>query len=169
MDTMLSNRWRTDRANLYISASFGKAEVAATDHIDSTYIGFAAGEDDNYVLTFTSLIGDSLYLQDTENDSVLAITEGGRYVFYATPKTDNSNRFRVLTERPQRQLLPCLPMYLSLCATPNSPLLYIRLAVCCYGRLPMVRFLQQGCRQECISCAMEIQVLKLYTIEPITD
>lgn len=112
-------------ANLYISASFGKAEVAATDHIDSTYVGFAAGEDDNYVLTFTSLIGDSLYLQDTENDSVLAITEGGRYVFYATPKTDNSNRFRVLTERPQKTT-PTVPtdVPVSMCDTQQPVALY---------------------------------------------
>lgn len=89
-------------ANLYVSVPFGNAEVAATDHIDSTYIGFASGGDDTYTLTFTSLRGDSLYLQDTANDSVMVITENGQYRFYATPKTDTPNRFRVLTERPHK-------------------------------------------------------------------
>lgn len=95
-------------ANLYVSAPFGNAEVAATDHIDSTYIGFASGGDDTYTLTFTSLRGDSLYLQDTANDSVMVITENGQYRFYATPKTDTPNRFRVLTERPHKTI-PTVP------------------------------------------------------------
>ena len=95
-------------ANLYISMPFGKAEVAATDNADSTSVGFAAGEDDSYTLTFTSLTGDSLYWQDTENDSVFAIKEGGQYTFYATPKQDVPNRFRILTKRPQKPV-PAVP------------------------------------------------------------
>lgn len=99
--------------NLYVSAAFGKAEVAATDHIDSTSIGFTAGEDEDYTLTFTSLIGDSLYLQDTANDSVVAITEGGQYTFSAAPKTDTPDRFRVLTMRPHKTT-PTIPTAVSI-------------------------------------------------------
>ncbi len=107
-------------ANLYVSADFGKAEVAATDHIDSTYIGFASGEDDRYMLTFTSLIGDSLYLQDTENDSVVAIAEGGQYIFYALPKTDMPNRFRVLTDRPHKTT-PTVPTEVGAAMVADNP------------------------------------------------
>ncbi len=107
-------------ANLYAGTPFGKAEVAATDHIDSTYIGFAAGEDDTYTLTFTSLTGDSLYLQDTANDSVTAITEGGQYRFYATPKTDTPNRFRVLTERPKKPT-PTVPTGVPVAVVADEP------------------------------------------------
>lgn len=112
-------------ANLYVSAPFGNAEVAATDHIDSTYIGFASGGDDTYTLTFTSLRGDSLYLQDTANDSVMVITENGQYRFYVTPKTDTPNRFRVLTERPHKTT-PILPtgVPVAMEATEQSAALY---------------------------------------------
>lgn len=88
-------------ANLYINDSFGLTEVSATDHIDSTFVGFLAGEDTRYTLTSTSLIGDSLFLLDTENDSLIALAEDTRYTFDAVPHTDNPCRFRVLTNRPE--------------------------------------------------------------------
>lgn len=88
-------------ANLYINDAFGKTEVSATNRIDSTFVGLLAGEDSLYTLTATSLIGDSLYLLDTANDSLVALSEGMRYAFSARPHTDNPSRFRVLTCRPE--------------------------------------------------------------------
>ena len=88
-------------ANLYINDPFGKTEVSATNRIDSTFVGFLAGEDSLYTLTATSLIGDSLYLLDTANDSLLALSEGMRYAFSALPHTDHPSRFRILTNRPE--------------------------------------------------------------------
>ena len=106
-------------ANLYINDPFGKTEVSATNRIDSTFVGFLAGEDTLYTLTATSLIGDSLYLLDTANDSLVALSEGMRYTFSALPHTDHPSRFRILTRRPEAPA-PAVPSaILSVVTTPT--------------------------------------------------
>jgi hypothetical protein len=71
-------------------------EVSASNQIDSMYIGFCAGLDTTYTLRFTSLIGESLYIKDLANDSIIALVEEGEYTFYAPAKSVDDMRFQVL-------------------------------------------------------------------------
>lgn len=82
--------------NIYTTESFGKMEVSCSNHIDSMYIGFQAGSDTQYTLSFSSLIGDMLYLQDLEQDTIVAMQQDMPYTFSATPLTINDHRFRLL-------------------------------------------------------------------------
>ena len=82
--------------NIYTTESFGKMEVSCSNRIDSMYIGFQAGSDMQYTLSFSSLIGDMLYLQDLEQDTIVAMQQDMPYTFSATPLTINDHRFRLL-------------------------------------------------------------------------
>lgn len=82
--------------NIYTNEHFGQMEVSCSNHIDSMFIGFTAGEDSIYTLTFNALIGENIYIQDLENDSIILLSEDGCYTFNATPQTTNDMRFQVL-------------------------------------------------------------------------
>ena len=90
------NHFAEGIANIYTNEPFGKMEVSCANNIDSMYIGFQAGTDEQYTLSFRSLIGDSLYLKDLSNDSIFLLTEGGKYHFTAQPLSTNDLRFQVL-------------------------------------------------------------------------
>lgn len=82
--------------NIYTTESFGKMEVSCSNRIDSMYIGFQAGSDTQYTLSFSSLIGDMLYLEDLEQDTVVAMQSDEPYTFQAAPQSVNDYRFRLL-------------------------------------------------------------------------
>ena len=84
------------QANIYTNEPEGQMEISIADQIDSTFIGFAAGEDSEYTLTFTSLVGQDMYLYDLESDSLFLITEEGQYTFSAHPNSVNDMRFQLL-------------------------------------------------------------------------
>ena len=84
------------QVNIYTNEPFGKMEVSCANNIDSMYIGLRTGNDTHYTLTFGALVGDSLYLQDLENDSIIQMIEGEQYHFTATPNSVNNNRFQLL-------------------------------------------------------------------------
>ena len=84
------------QANIYTNEPEGQMEISVADQIDSTFIGFAAGEDSEYTLTFTSLVGQDMYLHDLESDSLFLITEEGQYTFSAHPNSVNDMRFQLL-------------------------------------------------------------------------
>ena len=90
------NHFAEGIANIYTNEPFGKMEVSCANNIDSIYIGFQAGTDDLYTLSYRSLIGESLYLKDLSNDSIFLLTEGGQYHFTAQPHSTNDLRFQVL-------------------------------------------------------------------------
>lgn len=90
------NQFAEGIANIYTTEPFGKMEVSCANNIDSMYIGFQAGTDDQYTLSFRSLIGDSLYLKDMEQDTIIRMEEGAAYRFSATPFTTNDLRFLLL-------------------------------------------------------------------------
>lgn len=90
------NQFAEGIANIYTTEPFGKMEVSCANNIDSMYIGFQAGSDSHYILSFRSLIGDSLYLQDMEQDTIIRMQEGAEYRFSATPYTTNDLRFLLL-------------------------------------------------------------------------
>ena len=82
--------------NIYTNEPFGKMEISSTNTMDGMYIGFHAGEDDEYLMTFTSLVGDSMYLYDIEEDIILLMEENEVYRFDAIPYSENDLRFQVL-------------------------------------------------------------------------
>ena len=84
------------QANIYTNEPEGQMEISVADQIDSTFIGFAAGEDSQYTLTFTSLVGQDMYLHDLEADSLFLLTEEGQYTFSARPNTVSDMRFQLL-------------------------------------------------------------------------
>ncbi|MGN1239962.1 MAG: hypothetical protein ACI4TV_03700, partial [Paludibacteraceae bacterium] len=83
--------------NLYVSEPFGQMEVSCSDRLDSTTIGFTAGEDTDYTLRFTSIVDEeALYLSDNESGLCIQIEEGMEYTFAARPYSTNSERFVLL-------------------------------------------------------------------------
>ena len=84
------------QANIYTNEVDGQMEISVADQIDSTFIGFAAGEDSEYTLTFNSLVGQDMYLHDIEADSLFLLTEDGQYTFSAQPNSMNDMRFQLL-------------------------------------------------------------------------
>ena len=90
------NQFAEGMANIYTTESFGKMEVSCSNNIDSMYIGFQAGNDSQYTLTFSSITGDSIYLKDLSNDTIFQVFEDGQYQFTAQPLSTNDLRFQVL-------------------------------------------------------------------------
>ena len=84
------------QANIYTNELDGQMEISIADQIDSTFIGFAAGEDSEYTLTFTSLVGQDMYLHDIEADSLFLLVEDEQYTFKARPNSVNDMRFQLL-------------------------------------------------------------------------
>ena len=84
------------QANIYTYEQDGQMEISVTNHLDSTYIGFAAGDDAVYTLTFTSLVGEEMYLYDIEQDILIPLAEQEQYTFYAQPNSVNDKRFLLL-------------------------------------------------------------------------
>ena len=90
------NQFAEGIANIYTTEPFGKMEVSCANNIDSMYIGFQAGSDTQYTLSFNSLIGDMLYLEDLEQDTIVAMQQDMPYTFTATALSINDYRFRLL-------------------------------------------------------------------------
>ena len=82
--------------NIYTYESGGKMEVSCANNIDSTYIGFMAGEDRTYTLHFNTIVGETLCLQDLTTGKKINIVEGGTYTFEAEPQSTNNQRFLLL-------------------------------------------------------------------------
>lgn len=85
--------------NIYTYESGGKMEVSCANNIDSTYIGFMAGEDRTYTLHFNAIIGETLYLQDLVSGEKIYIVEDGTYTFEAEPQSTNNKRFLLHAKR----------------------------------------------------------------------
>ena len=92
--------------NFYTNEACGKMEISATDNIDGIYLGFAAGEDEVYTMTFTSLIGEDLYLYDVEQDTLVGMANGETYEFAAVAKSTNDMRFQILVNPDLSDYLP---------------------------------------------------------------
>ena len=84
------------QANIYTNEVDGQMEISVADQIDSTFIGFTAGEDSVYTLTFTSLVGKDMYLHDLVADSLFLLVEDGQYSFSAQPNSVNDLRFQLI-------------------------------------------------------------------------
>lgn len=97
------------QVNIYTNEPFGQMEVSCSNNMDSMWIGFAAGEDTVYTLHFGALVGEDIYIKDISNDSVMQLTDGGQYTFYAQPNSQNDMRFQLLlnldlpTDEPEQE------------------------------------------------------------------
>ena len=83
------------QANIYTNEAEGQMEISVSDRIDSTYIGFNAGNDTQYTLRMSSIVGE-LYLKDLETETVITMSDGEEYIFYAAPNSMNNKRFLLL-------------------------------------------------------------------------
>ena len=83
------------QVSIYSNEAAGQMEISITDRIDSSYIGFRAGMDSEYVLRMTSVLGEQLYLHDLQENTVVPIVDGTEYAFTATPNSVNDRRFLV--------------------------------------------------------------------------
>ena len=90
------NQFADGIANIYTTEHFGKMEVSCSNNIDSMYIGFQAGNDSAYTLSYHAIIGEEIYLKDLSNDSTFLLIEGEQYQFVASPLSTNDLRFQVL-------------------------------------------------------------------------
>ena len=84
------------QANIYTNELEGQMEISVADQIDSTFIGFTAGEDSVYTLIFTSLVGEDMYLHDLVEDSLFLLVEDGQYTFSAQANSVNDMRFQLI-------------------------------------------------------------------------
>jgi hypothetical protein len=84
------------QVNIYTHEPFGQMEVSCSNHIDSMLIGFTAGEDSIYTLTFGAVVGEDMYLLDLQTDSLMHLSDGKQYSFAAQPNSVNDTRFRLV-------------------------------------------------------------------------
>ena len=84
------------QVNIYTNEHFGQMEVSCSNDIDSTYIGFTAGEDSEYSLNISAVVGDDMYLVDLDNENIIPLLEEQRYEFYAVPNSVNDRRFMLI-------------------------------------------------------------------------
>jgi len=95
---------------LYAVESDGNYQVDGVDDMNNTVLGFQAGQDINYTLTFTQLNIKSkyagVYLTDKVENKTIDITESGTtYSFLAESTSQTVNRFVIVT-RPYEQGSP---------------------------------------------------------------
>jgi len=76
-------------------------QINAVDDINNSYLGFLAGEDSNYAITFTheniQTYYSGIYLQDLKENKVVDISTGGTIYSFEANKTDSLKRFKILT------------------------------------------------------------------------
>ncbi len=82
--------------NLYTTEEDGLMAVSASNDLDGTFVGFLSGEDTNYELSISSVIGDSLQLMDVQTGDVFDVKDGATYSFMATPNYEDDYRFRII-------------------------------------------------------------------------
>lgn len=70
----------------------------ATDNLVGTVLGFTAGTDTEYTLTFSNTIGGNYMLKDLRTGAVVEMTEGNSYSFTAEAASTDEARF-LITER----------------------------------------------------------------------
>ena len=104
---------------IYAHEPDGDFQVSTVDDLNNTVIGFVAGSDNEYTMTFShenlSLKYSALYLVDLQEGRTVDISENGsRYTFSAT-NTEPEVRFKIMTSPDvstgQGEILSGLKMY----------------------------------------------------------
>ena len=84
--------------NIYTNNEAGQMAVEATDKLNGTYVAFVAGEDSEYTLFVTSVLGQNLKLRDMITGDEIVLTEGATYTFNAVPNSEDNFRFVIIEE-----------------------------------------------------------------------
>ncbi|MEI7503648.1 MAG: T9SS type A sorting domain-containing protein, partial [Paludibacter sp.] len=87
---------------LFAMEADGNYQINAVDDINNTELGFIAGEDSSYTLTFThsnlEKTYNRLFLQDLQNNDVVDITQSGtEYSFESPQNYTPTKRFKLIT------------------------------------------------------------------------
>jgi len=87
---------------IYAMEADGDYQVNSVDDINNTYLGFQAGEDSLYTLTFThqnlELKYGNIYLVDSVGQQTVDITlDGSKYEFRSLPTDSIIKRFKIIT------------------------------------------------------------------------
>jgi len=87
---------------VYAMEADGDYQVNSVDDINNSYLGFQAGEDSLYTLTFThqntGLKYGNIYLQDSVGQKTVDITtSGSTYTFRSLPTDTIVKRFKIIT------------------------------------------------------------------------
>lgn len=96
-NTMDGTKLITNGHGIY-AMNNGKLASFATNQLVGTVLGFTAGSDSEYTLTFSNLIGETYVLKDLQTGAVVEMKESESYKFNAEPTSVNEARF-VITER----------------------------------------------------------------------
>jgi len=89
---------------IYAMEQDGNYQVNSVDDINNTYLGFRAGEDSLYTLTFThqnlELKYGNVYLVDSVTQQTVDITiDGTQYTFLSLPTDTIEKRFKIITNK----------------------------------------------------------------------
>ena len=84
---------------IYSVMESGMESVTATDELEGTLIGFKAGEDSEYTLSFEYDETEDIYLLDTDTKLYLRIMNGTTYTFTCADKAAH-NRFILTRNAP---------------------------------------------------------------------
>ena len=86
---------------IFAAEASGDYQVNAVNDINNTEIGFKAGSDTNYTLTFIHNNLDSrysaLYLVDLQNNTTIDITASGSQYTFTVADQLSANRFKIVT------------------------------------------------------------------------
>ena len=77
----------------------GRLAAFATDNLVGTTLGFTAGTDSEYTLTFSNILGEAYTLLDNQTGARVEMKAGESYTFNAEPKSVNEARFIIVERR----------------------------------------------------------------------
>lgn len=87
----------TNSPSIFVNGDMAYSQYASTDLL-GTAIGFNAGTDTEYTLSFSNLKGTTYALRDMQNGEVVKVVSGNSYTFNAEPGSHNAVRFMVVEE-----------------------------------------------------------------------
>ena len=77
----------------------GRLAAFATDNLVGTTLGFTAGTDSEYTLTFSNILGETYTLLDNQTGARVEMKANESYTFNAEPKSVNEARFIIVERR----------------------------------------------------------------------
>jgi hypothetical protein len=83
-----------DYTQFYIVQETGKLAISAQPEMDGTYLGFVAGRNASYTITFRYNGNEELYFNDLETQQSTLITDENEYTFMAE-RGEKGNRFLI--------------------------------------------------------------------------
>ena len=82
--------------NLYATTEAGNLSRVATDNLEGTMLSFRAGNDTQYTINFTNVLGEDYALRDNVTGQVITLTEGASYSFMQEANSTVPARFEIV-------------------------------------------------------------------------